>query len=83
MHLHNAACVASAGDIGRDGVALDIDKNGAQYDNAHGKTLHGSDNFEQSISYSAKKEKRKADRPVGSARLSREKREWRANEINP
>lgn len=26
VHLHDAACVAPAGDVGRDGIALDIDK---------------------------------------------------------
>ena len=29
VHLHHAACVAPAGNIGREGIALDIDKNSA------------------------------------------------------
>ena len=35
----DAARVAPAGDVGRDGIALDIDKNSAHHDNAHGKAL--------------------------------------------
>jgi len=39
VHLHNAARVAPAGDVGREGIALDIDKHRAHHDNTHGNVL--------------------------------------------
>ena len=39
MHLHDAARVAPAGDVGREGIALDIDKHRAHHDNTHGNVL--------------------------------------------
>ena len=39
VHLHDAARVAPAGDVGREGIALDIDKHRAHHDNTHGNVL--------------------------------------------
>ena len=39
VYLHDAARITPAGDVGREGIALDIDKHRAHHDNTHGNVL--------------------------------------------
>ena len=39
VHLLHPPSVAPAGDVGREGIALDIDKHRAHHDNTHGNVL--------------------------------------------